>query len=62
MCESRAYLHKDGKEEPIMSNVVVVRPEEDGKIFLASLLGEQKVLTAKLREIKLLEHKIILEE
>jgi len=62
MCESRVFLQKDGKEEQVMNNVVVLRPEEDGKIFLASLLGEQKILTAKVKEIKLLEHKIILEE
>lgn len=62
MCESRAFLEKDGKQEPLMNNVVILRPQEDGKIFLANLLGEQKVLTARIKEIKLLDHKIILEE
>ena len=61
MCESRVYLEKDGKLEQLMNNVVIMRPEENGKIFLVSLLGEQKVVEAKVKEIKLLEHKIILE-
>lgn len=61
MCESRVYLDSDGKRESIMNSVIVVRPEEDGSIFLANLLGEQKVVRAKVKEIKLLEHKIILE-
>lgn len=61
MCESRVYLEKDGKLEHLMNNVVIMRPEENGKIFLVSLLGEQKVVEAKVKEIKLLEHKIILE-
>lgn len=61
MCESRVYLDSDGKRESIMNSVVVVRPEDDGSIFLANLLGEQKVVRAKVKEIKLLEHKIILE-
>lgn len=61
MCESRVYLEAKGNQEPIMNSVVVVRPDEDGNIFLANLLGEQKVVKAKIKEIKLLEHKIILE-
>ncbi|MGM9572440.1 MAG: CooT family nickel-binding protein [bacterium] len=61
MCESRVYLDSDGKRESIMNSVIVVRPEDDGSIFLANLLGEQKVVRAKVKEIKLLEHKIILE-
>jgi len=62
MCESKVYLEKNGKLEQLMNNVVIVQPEENGKIFLASLLGEQKVVAAKIKEIKLLEHKIVLEE
>jgi len=61
MCESRVYLAKDGKLEQLMNNVVIMRPEENGKIFLVSLLGEQQLVEAKIKEIKLLEHMIILE-
>lgn len=61
MCESAAYLlNKDG-EKKIMDNVINMKPE-DGKIYLTGLLGEEMVVKGKIKEIKLLSHKIIIEE
>ncbi|WP_138205394.1 CooT family nickel-binding protein [Haloimpatiens lingqiaonensis] len=61
MCESTAYLITPEGEEKIMEYVVEVLPKEDGKIFLADLLGEEKIVDGVLKEIKLLDHKIIIE-
>ena len=61
MCESIAYLRTPDGEKKIMEYVVEVRPEKDGKVFLADLLGEQKIVDGKIKEIKLIEHKIIIE-
>ncbi|ABR48196.1 conserved hypothetical protein [Alkaliphilus metalliredigens QYMF] len=59
MCESTAYLITDKGEEKIMENVVYMKPE-NGKVFLADLLGEQKIVQGILKEIKLIDHKIII--
>jgi len=61
MCETNAYLNTDGgKEELIMEGVNILRPNEDG-IYLQSLFGEQKVVKAHIKEMHLLDHRIILE-
>ena len=61
MCEANAYLLKEGKEELILEAVDIVEPYEEGKIRLANIFGEQKVLDAKLKSMSLVNHKIILE-
>lgn len=62
MCEASAYLLKDGKEELFLDSVDILEPQEGGKIYLRNLAGEQKVVTARIKRIKLVEHKIILEK
>ena len=62
MCESSAFvLGKGNKLEKIMENVVNVDPVE-GKVYLTDLLGEQKIVDGFIKEIRLMDHKIILEE
>jgi len=40
--------------------VIHIEPQ-DGKLFMYDLLGEQKIVDAAIKEVRLLEHKIILE-
>ncbi len=62
MCESSAFvLGKDNKLEKVMENVVNVDPTE-GKVYLTDLLGEQKIVDGFIKEIRLMDHKIILAE
>lgn len=61
MCEANAYIYQNGKEELYLENVDIMRPEE-GKIYLRNLFGEQKIFDGKIREISLLQHKIVLEK
>ena len=61
MCEANAYLLTEGKEELILEAVDIVEPHEEGKIRLANIFGEQKVLDAKLKSMSLVNHKIVLE-
>lgn len=62
MCESAAYmLGKDKELKRVMENVVNVDPIE-GKVYLTDLLGEQKIVEGYIKEIKLMDHKIILAE
>lgn len=62
MCESSAFvLGKDNNLEKIMENVVTVDPSE-GKVYLTDLLGDQKIVDGFIKEIRLMDHKIILEQ
>ena len=61
MCEANAYLLKGGKEELILEAVDILEHDEDGKIRLSNIFGEQKVLDAKLKRMSLVNHKIVLE-
>lgn len=61
MCEANAYVLKDGKEEIYLEAVDILKPEGDS-IYLRSIFGEQKIFKGKIREMSLLNHKIILEE
>lgn len=62
MCEASVYIIKDGNEELFLDSVDILEPQEGGKIYLRNLEGEQRVLTAKIKRIRLVEHKIILEK
>jgi len=61
MCEANAYVYRDGKEELYLENVDIMRPEGE-KIYLRNLFGEQKVFEGEIKEISLLNHKIVLEK
>ena len=60
MCESAAFvLGKNIELTRVMENVVNVNPV-NGKVYLTDLLGEEKILDGYIKEIKLMDHKIIL--
>ncbi len=61
MCEANAYLFKESGEELILEDVSIVRPEKD-EIYLQNIFGEQKRIKARVREMNLLDHRILLEE
>ena len=61
MCEANAYLLKEGKEELILEDLMILRPEQEG-LYLQNIFGEQKRIKARIKELNLVEHRIILEE
>ncbi|MGL5749991.1 MAG: CooT family nickel-binding protein [Paraclostridium sp.] len=61
MCESAAYVLRDNNLERVMENVVSVDPYE-GKVYLTDLLGDQKIIDGEIKEIRLMDHKIIIKE
>jgi len=61
MCEANAFLLREGKEELLLEAVDILEYEEDGRIRLANIFGEQKVLDAQLKSMSLVNHKMILE-
>lgn len=61
MCESAAFILKNNELNKVMDNVVSVDPHE-GKVYLTDLLGDQKIVDGVIKEIRLMDHKIILTE
>lgn len=60
MCEASAYILKGEKEELFLADVDVMRPEGD-QIYLRNVYGEQKTIKATLKELSLVDHRIILD-
>lgn len=59
MCEITAFIAGKNGEEEIMQDVAVIKV--DGKeLILTDILGQQKVVEAQIRELRLLEHKVFL--
>jgi len=52
---------REGKEELILEAVDILEQTEEGKIRLANIFGEQKLLDAKVKSMSLVNHKIVLE-
>ncbi len=61
MCEANAYLVKEGKEVVVFEDVSILRSERD-ELYLQNLFGEQKRIKARIKEMNLIDHKILLEE
>lgn len=61
MCEANAYLFKEGKEELFLEKVDRVVPHEKG-LLLEDIFGRRMYIDARIRELALVDHKIILEE
>jgi predicted RNA-binding protein len=60
MCEANAYLIKGGTEELILEDITLVRPEGN-ELFLENMFGEQKRIKARIKEMNLTTHRVLLE-
>ncbi len=61
MCEAHAYVRKDDRDELFMENVDSVLPYEDG-LVLENIFGQRKMIKARIKELSLVDHKVILEQ
>jgi len=61
MCEADAYLIKDGKKRVIMENVEIMRPEGED-IYFENIFGERLEIKARVKEMNLVDHRILLVE
>jgi predicted RNA-binding protein len=60
MCESHAYLRRGDHEELFFENVDSVKPQDDC-LILENIFGQRKMIKARIKELALVDHKIILE-
>ena len=62
MCEANAYIiDENGHETLLLESVDRLIPEDD-KIILENIFGQRKIIKARIKELALVEHKIILEK
>lgn len=61
MCEANAYLRKGDTEELFLEMVDRVTPHEEG-LLLEDIFGRRKIIKAKIVELALVDHRIILEK
>ncbi|NLJ31677.1 MAG: CooT family nickel-binding protein [Clostridiales bacterium] len=62
MCEANVFLlEPDGEELLLLDAVDKVVPLEQDKIYLENIYGERKTVRARIKEMHLVEHRIILE-
>jgi predicted RNA-binding protein len=61
MCEANAYLREGDREEMILEFVDRILPHEDG-LLLEDIFGRRKIVKARIKELALVEHRIILEK
>jgi predicted RNA-binding protein len=59
MCEAVVFLNRGGDLEKVMDDVVELKPEGD-KILLVDVFGEQKLVSARISEVELMDHRVIL--
>ena len=60
MCQSTAYILKDGKEEVFFEDVDSLE-NSNGEVKLVSIFGEEKAIRARVKRFSLVDHKIVLE-
>lgn len=61
MCEANAYLKEGEYEVLFMEAVDIIEPFEDG-LKLVDIFGKQKFLKARIKDMTLLNHRILLEQ
>ena len=62
MCEANAYIFHDNKEELVLKSVDLVTPHADGGFLLVDIFGTQKIIKGKLKQMNLVDHRIIFQE
>jgi len=60
MCDTNVYLVRGGEEELLMENIDAIAPEGE-ELVLRDIFGQEKRVRARFREVRLLQHRIILE-
>jgi predicted RNA-binding protein len=60
MCESTAYILRDGTEDLIVESVEILEIN-NGQVKIRNLFGEEHIIRARVKTLSLVDHKIILE-
>jgi predicted RNA-binding protein len=61
MCDLKAYVQKNGKEELLLESVNSIRVE-DGEVVMRNLFGEEKRVRGEVREVSLVKNRVLVEQ
>jgi predicted RNA-binding protein len=62
MCEANAYIiDESGKESLLLEGVDKLMPKDES-LILENIFGQKKIVKARIKELALVDHKIILEK
>jgi len=60
MCEANVYIVNKDVEELLLERVDKIIPH-NGEIYLENIFGERKTVVARIKELHLVDHRVILE-
>lgn len=60
MCDLKAYVRKEGREELVLEAVNQLRTEGD-EVVLRNLFGEERRVRGEVREVSLTKSRVLLE-
>ena len=61
MCDLKAYLKKNEKEELLLESVNLIRADH-GEVTLRNLFGEEKKVLGEIREVSLAKNRLVVEQ
>ncbi len=61
MCDLKAYVRKNDREELLLESVNLIRAE-NGEVVLRNLFGEEKKIRGEVREVSLAKNRLIVEQ
>lgn len=61
MCDLKAYVRKNDKEELLLESVNLVRAEGE-EVVLRNLFGEEKRVRGVLKEVSLVRNRLLVEQ
>jgi predicted RNA-binding protein len=61
MCDIKAYVRKNDREELLLESVNLIR-QEKGEVIVRNLFGEEKKVRGEVREVSLAKNRLIVEQ
>ena len=61
MCEAVVYLRSNEVEEEVMREVMFLEAQSD-RVLISDLMGNQKELRARVKNVDFWQHKVLVEE
>lgn len=62
MCEANVYLIDENGDEKLLLEAVDKIVPEEGNIVMENIFGQRKTVKAKIKEMQLVEHRILLKK
>ncbi len=61
MCDIKAYVRKNDREELLLESVNLIR-QEKGEVIVRNLFGEEKKVRGEVREVSLAKSRLIVDQ